>query len=620
MGYQALLFCPDEKTARTVTQVLSDLEFTIEACIEPFAAVKKLMGQHFDAVVVDCDNEQNATLLFKSARNSTSNQGSLAVAVVEGQAGVAKAFRIGANLVLTKPINIEQAKGTLRVARGLLRKGDPSKPAAATSAPAAVPAKPVAAKPVPAAPAAKAVAPATPAAVTASRPAAPTQPKPASAPAWPATATASEASPAQIPLAHRVSQSMAKSPAQGSATHEEDVLEIQDDSVATPSAPAPAVPPFNTFGVPTSAAAKLPVPAASVSVAEANTLSKTGSPATSGGAASAPAPAREAQVAEVSSETAAVPSPVVEKPAEAAQSESSSYAGAAPSFTFGGSNVPEQSSGGSKKILLGIAAAAIVAVALYFGSTLFSGRSAQPASQPPSQPASTTTPVKSAATAPIAKPSSAQPATPTPTAAVTSPGSQTTAPATKQAVDDTDAASDDVTISTPSSTKLSSSTAGKAAAAAKPDADPLVVKGGTARSLKAAPAAPDAPPPSMTGMATTGAGAPPPDLVGSGGSAPKPILQTMNVSQGVSQGLLIKKVQPSYPRNALALRVEGTVELMETISKTGDITHVKILSGDPQLTKAAADAVKQWKYKPYLLNGEPVEIQTQVTINFKLPN
>src|ERR1700739_2726914 len=134
MGYTALLFCPDEKTARTVTQVLSELEFAVEACIEPFAAVKKLMGQHFDAVVVDCDNEQNATLLFKSARNSTSNQTSLAVAVVEGQAGVAKAFRIGANLVLTKPINIEQAKGTLRVARGLLRKGEPLKPVAGAMA------------------------------------------------------------------------------------------------------------------------------------------------------------------------------------------------------------------------------------------------------------------------------------------------------------------------------------------------------------------------------------------------------------------------------------------------------------------------------------------------------
>src|SRR5215468_2698965 len=123
MGYQALLFCPDEKTARTVTHVLNDLEFTVEPCNEPFSAVKKLMAQHFDAIVVDCDNEQNAALVFKSARNSGSNQSSLAVAVVEGQAGVAKAFRIGANLVLTKPINVEQAKGTLRVARGLLRKG-----------------------------------------------------------------------------------------------------------------------------------------------------------------------------------------------------------------------------------------------------------------------------------------------------------------------------------------------------------------------------------------------------------------------------------------------------------------------------------------------------------------
>src|SRR5438309_8187220 len=154
MGYQALLFCPEEKTARTVTQVLSELEFSVDSCNEPFAAVKKLMAQHFDAVVVDCDNEQNATLLFKSARNSRSNQTSLAVAVVEGQAGVAKAFRIGANLVLTKPINVEQAKGTLRVARGLLRKGEPvAKPAAAPSAPAAAapaasPAKPVALKPV----------------------------------------------------------------------------------------------------------------------------------------------------------------------------------------------------------------------------------------------------------------------------------------------------------------------------------------------------------------------------------------------------------------------------------------------------------------------------------------
>src|SRR6266446_209446 len=134
MGYQALLFCPDDRTAHVVTQVLSEVEFSVESCNEPFAAVKRLMAKHFDAIVVDCDNEQNATLLFKSARNSGSNQNSLSVALVEGQAGVAKAFRIGANLVLTKPINVEQSKGTLRVARGLLRKAEAAKPAVASAA------------------------------------------------------------------------------------------------------------------------------------------------------------------------------------------------------------------------------------------------------------------------------------------------------------------------------------------------------------------------------------------------------------------------------------------------------------------------------------------------------
>jgi periplasmic protein TonB len=110
------------------------------------------------------------------------------------------------------------------------------------------------------------------------------------------------------------------------------------------------------------------------------------------------------------------------------------------------------------------------------------------------------------------------------------------------------------------------------------------------------------------------------NLVGGGDTGPAPVLQTVNVSQGVSQGLLIKKVQPTYPRNAMTMHIEGIVELIATISKSGSISSVKVLKGDPQLTQAATEAVKQWKYKPYLLNGEPVEIQTQITISFKLPN
>src|SRR5437899_12628039 len=113
MGYQALLFCPDEKLARVVSQVFSELDFTVEPVHEPFAAVKKLMSQRCDAIAVDCENEQNASLLFKSARNPSSNQSSLAIALVEGHAGVAKAYRTGANLVRTKPSHVHQAMRTL---------------------------------------------------------------------------------------------------------------------------------------------------------------------------------------------------------------------------------------------------------------------------------------------------------------------------------------------------------------------------------------------------------------------------------------------------------------------------------------------------------------------------
>jgi protein TonB len=95
--------------------------------------------------------------------------------------------------------------------------------------------------------------------------------------------------------------------------------------------------------------------------------------------------------------------------------------------------------------------------------------------------------------------------------------------------------------------------------------------------------------------------------------------QTLRISQGVSQGLIIKKVQPAYPPQARQMRLEGKVELQANISRSGSISSIKQLSGDLVLGRAAMDAVRQWKYKPYYLNGEPVEVQTQVTVNFKLP-
>jgi len=98
-----------------------------------------------------------------------------------------------------------------------------------------------------------------------------------------------------------------------------------------------------------------------------------------------------------------------------------------------------------------------------------------------------------------------------------------------------------------------------------------------------------------------------------------PVLRTLKVSQGVSQGLILKKVPPDYPLQARQLRIEGIVQLQATIGKDRNIENVRVLGGHPILARAATDAVKRWKYRPYLLNGAPVEIETEVSVNFKLP-
>lgn len=94
--------------------------------------------------------------------------------------------------------------------------------------------------------------------------------------------------------------------------------------------------------------------------------------------------------------------------------------------------------------------------------------------------------------------------------------------------------------------------------------------------------------------------------------------QRVRVSQGVTQGLLVRRVQPTYPPLARQARIQGSVLLQAEISKDGAIQNLRLISGHPMLAPAAIDAVKQWKYKPYYLNGEPVEVETQITVNFSL--
>ncbi len=459
MGYQALLFCSDEKTARTVTQILSELDFAVIASNEPFAAVKKLMGEPFDAVVVDCDNEQNATLLFKSARNAANNQTSLAVAVVDGQAEVAKAFRMGANLVLTKPINAEQAKGTLRVARGLLRKSR----------------------------AAKAVSTAVGAETAALEPT-----------ELLANAAAASASPHSAEPLESVAVASAEM-TEGDTTLVEAKSETASDAIAAKS-----------------------------SVTEIHVA-----PSAAGfgsGAASAPAPAREPQVSEpasdssindeTSSNTSEAKSTVAAKTDAHSDASANKVKSAAPK------------AGGSKKTLLAVAAIALIAVAGYEAWMQW-GQAGH------STPASVPTPAVKPATNPAVAPNTAPSAVP------------------------------DGTSSAPSAT------------------------------VAPAPAAADSSSAPVTDKPSA--------------SSPQP------VPEKISEGLLLTGPAPVYPPDALKARLEGVVQLSATVNQSGDVSALKLVSGDPQLARAATNAVKQWKYKPYLQGGVPVEMQTPVTITFKLP-
>jgi protein TonB len=86
------------------------------------------------------------------------------------------------------------------------------------------------------------------------------------------------------------------------------------------------------------------------------------------------------------------------------------------------------------------------------------------------------------------------------------------------------------------------------------------------------------------------------------------------------QGSLIRRVEPVYPSLAKTAHIQGPVVLVAVISKEGAIENLRLLSGHPMLVPAAIHAVSQWRYKPYILNNEAIEVETQITVNFVLAN
>jgi protein TonB len=109
--------------------------------------------------------------------------------------------------------------------------------------------------------------------------------------------------------------------------------------------------------------------------------------------------------------------------------------------------------------------------------------------------------------------------------------------------------------------------------------------------------------------------------LGNSSAVPVPPLPAVAHTPRVSQmmeGNLIRRVQPEYPPIARSARIQGQVVLAAVISKEGTIENLRALAGHPMLVHAALEAASQWRYRPYILNNEPVEVETQITVNFSL--
>jgi periplasmic protein TonB len=93
---------------------------------------------------------------------------------------------------------------------------------------------------------------------------------------------------------------------------------------------------------------------------------------------------------------------------------------------------------------------------------------------------------------------------------------------------------------------------------------------------------------------------------------------SIRISSGVANSLKIKDVAPIYPETAKQLGIEGDAVLVATINTDGTLENLRVVQGNPILAASALDAVRQWKYKPFILNGEPVEAETTIKVQFHM--
>jgi protein TonB len=617
MAIRAFLLCGDEKAVHAVTQMLDELEVSFEHSSEPPFALKRLSTQRFDLLIVDCDNVQNATQVFNSARASNLNKASIAIAIVEGKAGVPNAFRLGASLVLTKPVSLEQARNTLRTGIGMTRKDAPEVKAPVPAVP------PVAAAPVaPLAPAAPTHTISAPAfsvpAPTATTPAIPAAA--ALAPVAPVAPISAPVALVSIPKPAATFAPVAPTPAPAAPASVAAVTE-KPPFVPKP-APAPVASEYKTALTDFTLPDTEETPKPTVGVAAFAKAAAAGTTTTPSAGKSDPV---RKEAASPSEDVKLKPKPALTE-ADAEETEDSADAELSISDplaeeeealdplkdygvpSFGGlgkqpfAGVQKTKRSGGKGLLIAAVVLALIGGGGYAAwitqpafrdfATWEYGKAEAKIAEYRGEPQTTA----------VAKPQPA-PAAPAPAPAV---APITPAPGSEEI---------DISLN-PTSTPADGPATPGTPAPAIPAANPPQISSAVAdskaqKSVTVQGARQDA------GHAATNPALVPASLPPSKNA--KAASDLLEVPEDFADDQVIHRVHPVYPKQARVRKLQGTVVLQAIVNKDGKVDSLQLVSGDPVLAAAAADAVKLWRYKPYMHNGDITDFQTRVTVDFKIP-
>jgi len=564
----ALLLSPDDQAVSAITGVLEEMSVTCERPLDGVSAAQKLNSQSFDLVLVDCENLPAAKLIFDVCRRGKNGKNPIPIAIVDGRAGLPTAFRLGAELILTKPVAKDQARSTIRAAVSRVRKEAPASEIVPVQ-----PAREAAAK-ADVSGADMASADETKAVVIEERARA--------AAAGVSTQMTSFAEPVpnfvSTPVANAASDAFTASPSvnmqSAIAEDEIDVAPASPQLIAQSAATAaPCLPELS------------PASAVSASLKSKPALIPSDDPVLA-----------ELEREELEESQPAKSLPEISDPAQSAAKKPAASAAASVSSSH-------QPGGSKTRGLLVALLMLVLAVAGFYAAWMY-----QPGFQAIAQSQIDRLLVLAGTALPQTTPasSSAKPSThvaPAPPV-VAAPGS-VTPPA-----------------ETPSTT-IQDSAAGAATA-------PSATSNASAPAQPSStPGAAVVPPPSDTANVSANPVAKPEvnqsaalakDTAASPSDTPIPgESSAIVISSKAAEQLLAQRVPPKYPVEARPQGAQGTVVLKEVVDENGKVAGVRLVEGNATLATAAIKAVKQWRYRPYVHDGKAQPFQTDVTIDIQRP-